>query len=386
MQKLTLSLFAALLMCGVSVFAQEEESTSTPLEISGSIDTYYRTTLNTDDNGDFSAPGTSFANGTGFNIGMANVVFSMEGEKSGFVGDLVFGPRGDDAVFGSVLPGNNDGIVNQLYAYWMPSETVTLTIGNFNTFLGYEVISPAANFNYSTSYMFSYGPFSHTGLKADIALSDNLSLMGAVMNPTDATTTTDVNTPTLGFQLGYTNDMGGAWLNVLYGDQDGAIDPEEDSLGTFSAGSSFQIDLTTGWDLSDAFYLGFNTTFFSGGTGSMIVEEDGEAIEEDVDGDASTFYGAALYLQYALSDNFALGARGEYFGETAGGAGAIGAYDENGDASVIDLTLSANYSVGNLTFIPEFRIDLYSEDAVLTKDDEAASSLSSVSLAAVYAF
>ena len=60
-------------------------------------------------------------------------------------------------------------------------------MGNFNTFLGYEVISPAANFNYSTSYMFSYGPFSHTGLKADIALSDDVSLMLAVLNSTDYT-------------------------------------------------------------------------------------------------------------------------------------------------------------------------------------------------------
>ncbi|HAE72380.1 MAG TPA: porin, partial [Flavobacteriaceae bacterium] len=41
-------------------------------------------------------------------------------------------------------------IVNQLYMYWNVSDKVTLTMGNFNTFLGYEVISPAANFNYST--------------------------------------------------------------------------------------------------------------------------------------------------------------------------------------------------------------------------------------------
>ena len=47
---------------------------------------------------------------------------------------------------------------------------MTVTLGNFNTFLGYEVISPAANFNYSTSYMFSYGPFSHTGMKLDFSV------------------------------------------------------------------------------------------------------------------------------------------------------------------------------------------------------------------------
>ena len=78
---------------------------------------------------------------------MANVILSYEGEKHGFVADLVFGPRGTEAVFNSLGSAN---IVNQLYAYYNLSESVTVTLGNFNTFLGYEVISPAANFNYST--------------------------------------------------------------------------------------------------------------------------------------------------------------------------------------------------------------------------------------------
>ena len=178
---LSLSLFASTL-----VFAQEdatteevavEETTEEPtFSISGSVDTYYRSSEY--------APGTSFGNLPGFALGMANVVLSYEGEKSGFVADLVFGPRGADAVFNSTGSSN---IVNQLYAYYNVSDSFTLTLGNFNTFLGYEVISPVANFNYTTSYMFSYGPFSHTGIKADIAVSDDVSLMLGVLNSTDMT-------------------------------------------------------------------------------------------------------------------------------------------------------------------------------------------------------
>ncbi|MDO6749851.1 outer membrane beta-barrel protein, partial [Gilvimarinus sp. 1_MG-2023] len=78
-------------------------------------------------------------------------------------------------------------IVNQLYVYYNVTESTTLTLGNFNTFLGYEVISPAANFNYSTSYLFSYGPFSHTGIKLDYAATEDLSFMLAAMNGTDNT-------------------------------------------------------------------------------------------------------------------------------------------------------------------------------------------------------
>ena len=149
-----------------ALFAQEAVSiTEEPkFTISGSGDTYFRTNLNASNNAEkdgIIAPATSFANLPGFSLGMINLVGAYAGEKGGVVGDLVFGPRGSDAVFASPLYSNSGQIINQLYAYWNISESMTLTMGNFNTFLGYEVISPTDNFNYSTSYMFSYGPFSH---------------------------------------------------------------------------------------------------------------------------------------------------------------------------------------------------------------------------------
>ena len=118
-------------------YAQEEEAVAAPtFGLSGSIDTYYRSSEY--------APGTSFANLPGFAMGMANLIVSYEGEKAGFVADLVFGPRGADAVFGSPQAGDfyrSSNMVNQLYAYYNVSDSFTLTMGNFNTFLGYEVIS-----------------------------------------------------------------------------------------------------------------------------------------------------------------------------------------------------------------------------------------------------
>ena len=179
-------ILAILIISSINVFAQEEE-TKKKFDFSGSVDVYYRANLTAPNDEDAIAPGSSFANLPGFALGMANVVASYEGAKVGFVADLVFGPRGTDAIFASPLYSATGNIVNQLYAYWNVSESVTLTIGNFNTFLGYEVISPSANFNYSTSYLFSYGPFSHTGLKADFALSEDFSLMLGVFNDTDLT-------------------------------------------------------------------------------------------------------------------------------------------------------------------------------------------------------
>jgi hypothetical protein len=302
---------------------------------SGSVDTYFRASFSEDP----VAPATSFANLNGFALGMANFIVSYEGEKSGFVADVVFGPRGSDAVFGSV--GNSSEMVNQLYAYYNLDEGVTITLGNFNTFLGYEVISPVANFNYSTSYMFSYGPFSHTGLKADFALTDDISLMLGVFNQTDQTEANYDRYTAFGAQLG----LFGQYINFLGG---------EDYA---------QIDFTGGFDLGDSFFLGINATSASlaGDTG---------------------FAGIALYPQLTASDNFAVGLRGEFFSETDG----FGALVSEGDADNFSLTLTGSITSGNFILKPEFRIDSCSSEIFAISPTETAKSMSSFVVAAIYSF
>ncbi|TVZ25320.1 putative OmpL-like beta-barrel porin-2 [Gillisia sp. Hel_I_86] len=365
-------------------YSQEDEPPTKQFNISGSADVYARFNLNSFNRNyeelEAPAPATSFANDPGFAIGMANVVMNYEMGKIGAVADLVFGPRGEDAVFNSLGSSN---IVNQLYVYWNASEKVTLTLGNWNTYLGYEVISPSANFNYSTSYMFSYGPFSHTGIKADFALNDEFSAMVAVMNPTDFTEFNPAGTYTFGAQLGYAKEAGSVYLNFLYGDQDGKLEANGNKGGDISAGSTFQVDLATGVDLSDGFYLGFNTTYNTTATGEAFTDTG----IRDVEGDDYGFYGAALYLQYSLNDKVALGARGEYFKEFNGGAGALGVYDANGDSSVFAVTVSGNMAIGDLMLIPEVRMDSANQDIFINQDiDGTQGSLASILLAAVYKF
>ncbi|MEZ4971459.1 MAG: outer membrane beta-barrel protein [Flavobacteriaceae bacterium] len=341
-------LFACTLLT-MATFAQEGEEETKKFSISGSVDAYYRANFNGDNGFDDTsglpnaAPGSSFANLPGFALGMANVIAAYDGKDVGFVADLVFGPRGTDAIFASPLYSATGNIVNQLYVYWNLSESVKLTFGNFNTFLGYEVISPVANFNYSTSYLFSYGPFSHTGLRADFALSDDFSLMLAIMNPTDQTELNPTDKYAFGAQLGYS----GQFLNFLADD------------------GAFEIDFTGGFDLSDEFFLGINAALY--------------------DNDDIGFAGVALYPQYATSENFTLGLRGEYFTET-GDYGAIGTGVE--DSSVFAVTLTGSATIGNLMIKPELRLDSASDDSFnfLDKDLAPQKSLSSFVLAAVYSF
>jgi len=343
------------LLISFNLFAQEEikekvekqDETEKKFTINGSLDAYFRANLNAPNDENAVAPGSSFANLPGFALGMANLVIGYEGEKVGFVADLVYGPRGEDATFlsPSLRPGGSSNIVNQLYAYWNVSDKVKLTLGNFNTFLGYEVISPTANFNYSTSYLFSYGPFSHTGLKADIALTEDFSLMLAVMNPTDATEYNPTGEYAFGAQLGYADQ----YLNFLLDD------------------GAYEIDYTGGFDLTDKFFLGINAALYNNG------DNDDEA----------GFAGAALYPQYSTSDKLSFGLRAEYFVET-GNFGAIGTGIK--DSSIFATTLTANIKVGDLTIIPELRLDSGSDNFTIDTDLNPQKSLSSFVLAAVYKF
>lgn len=371
-------------------FAQEETEKAPPaLTLSGSVDAYFRTNLNAPNKGEnIMAPATSFGNLPGFSLGMANIIATYEGDKIGAVVDLVFGPRGEDAVFGSPLyaggMAGSSQIINQMYVYWNASDKVTFTLGNFNTFLGYEVISPTGNFNYSTSYMFSYGPFSHTGLKADIALSDKFSFMAAVMNPTDMTEFNLNGTYTLGAQLGYSTDAGSTFLNMVYGDQDGKLSNDGSLIsGQTSGGNTFQVDLTTGFNLTDAVYLGVNTTYNTTSSGEFFSGTD----VQDSEGDGYGFYGFAGYLQATTSEKFALGLRGEYFSVFNSGLDGVVGLDSSGDGNVFAVTLSGNAKIGkNLTLIPEIRLDTMGNEFFMNKDLAATKNLSSFLLAAVFAF
>ncbi len=380
----------ALFTLPLASFAQDEVSEDEPkLVLSGSVDAYFRQNLTTKNDGEgYMAPGTSFANLPGFSLGMINLIATYETGKVGFVADLVYGPRGTDAVFASPYYSEGRGtsqIINQLYVYYKATDALTFTLGNFNTFLGYEVISPAGNFNYSTSYMFSYGPFSHTGFKADLALSENWSLMASVMNPTDLTEFNPFGSFTLGGQLGYSNDISSVYFNVLYGDQDGRIDkdqPGSTSSDGFSAGNTFQVDVTAGTNLSDKIYVGLNATYLATSDGEFYNGSD----ISDIESDAYGFYGTAGYLQFQASENFALGTRVEYFKVYNYGLEVIGV-DNEGDGNILDVTLTGRATFGNLTLIPEIRLDTASEDVTfMDRDLEASKSLASFLVAAVFSF
>lgn len=287
------NLILSILICTTGIsYAQSTEadtttetSTEPRLNISGTVDVY--STLNIDKDKAGIIGLLSDQNTNNFGIGMANVIFSYEGTSSGLVADLSFGPRANAANTYSL--GTDQGAINQLYAYYAINDMMTITLGHFNTYLGYEVITPAANFNYTVSYLFNAGPFSHTGAKLDISLSEDLSIMLAITNPHAAQAgKNEYGNLQYGAQIGFK----GQFLNLIYGS-------DVDEAG--SGSEALYLDYTGGYDITDMFYLGINAAYHTNGVSK------------------TGYQGIALYPQIKLAEQTVLGLRPELYSTSIDG-------------------------------------------------------------------
>ena len=335
MTKFKLTMLTLVLFSSFNMNSQEKKEEK-GFTVTGSVDVYHTSNFKSGSPGSIGILYAGSAAANGFGLGMVNTVFSYKSGKSGVVADLAYGPRANAA-------NAYEGAINQLYAFYKASDKVTLTLGQFNTFYGYEVISPSGNFNYSVSYLFNAGPFSHTGFKLDYAVSDDLSFMLALTNPHGITSGANPgNDYQYGFQTGYK----GQFFNLAYG-ADG-----------FGFTDVLYLDYTGGLDLSDSFFLGIN---------AALADNDGEG-----------FYGAALYPQFGLSEDFTLGLRGEYFSTKS---------DIIDESSVFSATVTGSYTVENLTIKPEFRLDTWGDAKhYVDADGVLADNLSSFLVAAIYSF
>ncbi len=80
---------------------------------------------------------------------------------------------------------------------------LTIDFGKFATPIGAEVVDTKDNFNYSHSYLFAYGPFYHTGLRAKYSFTDKVSVTGYLVNAWDSIGDTNGG-KTFGFTVGIT--------------------------------------------------------------------------------------------------------------------------------------------------------------------------------------
>ena len=345
----------SLLLCLFSIAAftvKAQDTTKTaapdpPLVITGSVDAYYKYDFA---NKKSNIP-TSFASDhNSISIGMIDLGLKKKVGKAAFVGELSFGPRGQGQSIPNAGDNGDSFHIQNLYMSYDVTDKLVLTGGYMSTFIGYEVISPVGNFNYSTSYMFTNGPFQNAGFKATYAFSDKVSLMAGIFNDqwNAYKSTNSVNN--FGAQLMVVPVKGWtAYLNVITG-------------GT--AGTEF--DLTTAYQITDAFKLGLNAADYKA-----------------TNGVTGGFTGVALYPQIAVSKDVTLGLRGEYFKTKTGDFVLAGpAAGEH----VTAVTFTANIKAGPLSLIPEVRFDNGSAEAFTNHSGDPSKNASQFVLAAVYAF
>ena len=174
------SFFLASVFIFLNTFSQTDSTApkKPELTITGSADLYYRYDFGKTKVNNL----TSFTNShNSFELGMASLKIENKTSKIDMVADLGFGKRVQEFAY------NDQGIlaaVKQLYISYSPNTWLKLTGGSWATHVGYEVLDAYGNRNYSMSYMFTYGPFSHTGFKAEVAKGKNGFMLG-VANATD---------------------------------------------------------------------------------------------------------------------------------------------------------------------------------------------------------
>ena len=79
-------------------------------------------------------------------------------------------------------PSPDTFLIEQAYGEIALPGNLTLDFGKFVTTAGAEVIEANKNWMYSRSFLFGIIPFVHTGLRANLKVSDMLTLQGSVVN------------------------------------------------------------------------------------------------------------------------------------------------------------------------------------------------------------
>lgn len=341
-----LSLLACLALAAFNSFAQEDSTKKSNWTFTGYVDGYFRSDLNQN----LSNNRTSFTNSNNkLALGMVSAKVDFAYKKFSFTADLGAGKRAKEFAY------NDKGAlsyVKQLYASYAPTEWVKLSAGTWATHVGYELVDPYGNRNYSMSYMFSYGPFLHTGVKADFTFGTTGFMIG-VANPTDYRKAPTSSKKFTLLQWSQTiNENVKLYLNYVGGQRPG------DSAKTR------QVDLVVTAKINDEFGIGFN------GTVNNIKLQSNNIYEA-----ASSWSGAAVYFNYDPIEKLGLTLRSEVFNDknqlAALGSALTG-------TSILANTLSANIKLGKFTVIPEIRHETAGKNIYYAKD--GASKKSDLSL------
>ena len=282
---------------------------------------------------------TSFTNSNqSLQLGMASI--KLDHTNGNFAGtvDLGLGKRAQEFSY------NDNGVaqaIKQAYISYAPMSGLKITAGKWATHIGYELLDAYSNRNYSMSYGFSYGPFFHTGFRADIALGGKSAMMIGFAQPTDFVSTSSPDKILIAqFSTSSKNDVLKAFLNYQGGKD------------------KSQFDLVLNGVVSSQLGINYDGT---------IANISGK-----------NWTSNAVYVNYDPSAKFGFTLRSEYFNDSKNAVGV--------GTSIFQNTFSANIHFSKLTLIPEIRFDNAKDKIFFNTNNNLNQYAGNFLVAAVYKF
>lgn len=364
---------------------------------SGYFDTYYFANLNnpaTRTNLGSSGISRGFDRYPGqFQLGMFLTRLGYTQGNTEFVGEVGFGPNveygsyGNDFRYkwGTVLANSTYSsiLIKQAYITLKPTEKLSLTMGQFGTHIGYELIDAPLNFHYSINNTFNAGiPFYHVGMKANYVFSEKASVMAGVVNGTDNLNDNNRGKSFIGQLMVVPVEGWVVYFNTIQGNEGNSRLNGQDTTSYFGV-----LDLISSWQISKRLSL----TLW-GMYGTVKGEYQGGAYQTD----AQHWSGVNLYTTFALTNTISIGTRLEYFDNRDGARGLL-TNGKGTDVETVTLTASFKMADERLLLKPEFRFDHFrkaksqpGEQALQQFADKdgnfTLNTQSTIGLAAIYKF
>ncbi len=350
---------------GILILANSVSFAQT-VDIHGFVDTYYSYNFNNPDSRLNGVSNFDFHHNA-FSLNLAEIVFSKSTSDTSPVGfriDLNFGETTDFIHCGAfscenaAVPSSEEPYKNIQQAYLTLATPVGLTfdMGKFVTHLGAEVIESKDNWNYTRGLLFCCAiPYYHTGLKANYAVSDILSVSGFVLNGWNNVVENN-GKKTFGAQVALTAIKP---VPIILN----WIGPEE-SAGVYENRQVY--DLVATFNFSDA--IAFAVNYDYGSQDSLVTGSD------------QTWSGIAGYARVAMGQN-AVALRYEMVDDEDG------VMFGTADNKVQEVTLTAETKVGgNLLLRAEYRMDMSDKNIFEDEGGAVTDTQNRVVFGAVYSF
>ena len=246
--------------------------------------------------------------------------------KEGF-GAVVNLTAGQDAQVVESYPntGQSNFDVTQAYVQYATGSW-TVIGGKFVTLAGAETINPTTDTNFSRSILFGYAiPFTHTGFRVTYGLNDQLNLILGLNNGWDQISDPNsqktvefgaIYTPVKTFSLTVDGYVGTEPVSIV------------NNVASTDSGQRVLIDVVANWAITDQL--------------SVIGNFDYGQQKDNAAGALTDKYewsGGALYLNYALNDQWSASLRGEIFDDKNGYRTGVNAGGDGQKWKEVTLTL-----------------------------------------------